>query len=83
MRKPAPMVGQRGGFAGARLSPPGSADLCWVINPCTRGQRDFVVFNLMTHLSMGRSVELKWDLPKSAAHGCRFLAGSAPGACVW
>lgn len=36
-----------------------------VIIPCTRGQRDFVVFPLMTCLSMGRSAELKLDLPES------------------
>lgn len=32
---------------------------------------------------MGLSADPKWDLPKSAALGCGFLAGIAVGASVW
>lgn len=33
--------------------------------------------------SVGLSADPKWDLPKSAALECGFLAGSAVGASVW
>lgn len=69
----------RGSSVPARLS--GS---CWGYYPLR--PRTKALCSVQSHdlsLNVGLSAEPKWDLPKSSALGCGFLAGSALGPYVW